>query len=214
MGRFHHAHRRGGGRADRRGSHQIRERLRNSHLLRMGGNRLRYLHSYENCGGHPSQPQIGAGPFRDDSDPRPGDGAFAVHRDEVPAWRAGRAGHEENTGAGRMRRSIALGAMAAALILTGCGPLGKVDQGRVIAYDAHTRRVTLIPEAIPEAAGGPRLGPGTLPPVTVEAPLDPSEMGPAPVAGGLMLLDSSKARIVVYDRSTEAFRTIQYTLVA
>jgi hypothetical protein len=113
-----------------------------------------------------------------------------------------------------MRRSIALGAMAAALILTGCGPLGKVEQGRVIAYDAHTRRVTLIPEAIPEAAGGPRLGPGTLPPVTVEAPLDPSEMGPAPVAGGLMLLDSSKARIVVYDRSTEAFRTIQYTLVA
>jgi hypothetical protein len=109
-----------------------------------------------------------------------------------------------------MTRSIALASMAAALLLTGCGPLGKVEQGRVIAYDAQTRQVTLIPEA----PGGPRSGPGTLPPVTVEAPLDPNEMGPAPAAGGLMLLNSNKALIVVYDGAAQAFRTIQYTLVA
>ena len=97
-----------------------------------------------------------------------------------------------------MRRAI-LPSIAAALTLTGCGPLGKVEQGRVIAYDPQTRQVTLIRE------------PGLLPPVTVEAPADPNEMGPAPVAGGRLLLDAKNRRIVVYDRATESVRTIQYT---
>jgi hypothetical protein len=39
-------------------------------------------------------------------------------------------------------------------------------------------------------------------------------MGPAPAAGGLLLLDSKNRRIVIYDRATQAFRTIQYTPLA
>jgi hypothetical protein len=98
---------------------------------------------------------------------------------------------------------LAAGAgIAAALCLTGCGPLGKVEQGRVIAYDPQTRQVTLIRE------------PGLLPPVTVWAPADPNEMGPAPAAGGLLLLDTKNRRIVIYDRATQAFRTIPYTPLA
>jgi len=92
-----------------------------------------------------------------------------------------------------------LAGIAAALALTGCGPLGKVEQGRVIAYDRQTRQVTLIRE------------PGLLPPVTIQAPADPNEMGPAPAAGGLMLLDSKNRRIVIYDRATQSFRTVPYT---
>jgi len=99
-------------------------------------------------------------------------------------------------------RKTLLGGMAAAMFLTGCGPLGKVEQGRVIAYDRQTRQVTLIPE------------PGLLPAVTVAAPTDPNEMGQAPAAGGLMLIDSKNRRIVIYDRATQALRTIQYTPVA
>jgi len=102
-----------------------------------------------------------------------------------------------------------LAGIAAALALTGCGPLGKVEQGRVVGYDPQTRQVTLIPEA----AAGARSSPGVLPAVTIEAPLDPNEMGPAPAAGGLMLLDTKNRRIVIYDRATQAFRTIQYTPV-
>jgi hypothetical protein len=89
--------------------------------------------------------------------------------------------------------------MAAALALAGCGPLGKVEQGRVVAYDPQTRQVTLIRD------------PGVLPPVTVQAPTNPNEMGPAPAAGGLMQLDTRNRRIVIYDRATQGLRTIQYT---
>lgn len=109
-----------------------------------------------------------------------------------------------------MRRTT-LALLAAALALAGCGPLGKVEQGRVIAYDPQTRQVTLIRDA---AAAATRSGPGVLPPVTIEAPTDPSEMGPAPAAGGLMLLDAKNRRIVIYDRATQAFRTIPYTPLA
>lgn len=93
-------------------------------------------------------------------------------------------------------------ALAAALALTGCGAQGHVQQGRVIAYDTQTRLVTLIQE------------PDVLPPVTIAAPTDRSEMGPAPAAGGLMRLDAKNHRIVIYDPATQALRTIQYTPVA
>jgi hypothetical protein len=106
-------------------------------------------------------------------------------------------------------RTITLASIAAALAITGCGKLGKVEQGRVVAYDPQTRQVTLIPEP----AAGTRSSPGVLPPVTIEAPTDPDEMGPAPAAGGLMLLDAKNRRIVIYDRATQSFRTIAYTPV-
>ena len=100
-----------------------------------------------------------------------------------------------------MRRRTLAG-IAAALALTGCGKLGQVEQGRVVAYNRQTRQVTLIRE------------PGLLPPVTIEAPTNPDEMGPAPAAGGLMRVDSKNRRIVIYDPAMGALRTIQYTPVA
>jgi hypothetical protein len=50
--------------------------------------------------------------------------------------------------------------------------------------------------------------------VTIGAPTDPGEMGPAPVAGGLLLVDARNRRMVVYDRAAGSFRTIQYTPLA
>lgn len=92
--------------------------------------------------------------------------------------------------------------ISAALALAGCGKLGKVEQGRVIAYNPETKLVTLIRD--------PRL----MPPVTVEEPVDPNEMGPAPAAGGLMQVDTKNRRILIYDRTTQSLRTIAYTPVA
>ena len=106
-------------------------------------------------------------------------------------------------------RTAALACVAAALATAGCGQLGKVEQGRVITYDARTRQVTLIREP----AGATRSSPGILPPVTIETPENPDEMGPVPAAGGLMLLDPKNRRIVIYDRATQAFRSIAYTPV-
>jgi hypothetical protein len=102
---------------------------------------------------------------------------------------------------------IAALACAAALAMVGCGKQGQVVQGRVITYDAQARQVTLIPEQ----AGAAGSSPGILPPVTIGTPEDPDEMGPAPAAGGLMLLDSKHRRIVISDRAAQSFRTIAYT---
>jgi hypothetical protein len=95
-----------------------------------------------------------------------------------------------------MRTTVLL---SLAVLLAGCGPLGKVEQGRVVAYDENTKRITLIRE------------PNVLPPVTIEAPSDPEEMGPAPSAGGLMAVDSENRRLIVYDRATQSIKTIPYT---
>jgi len=97
--------------------------------------------------------------------------------------------------------------MLAALTAAGCGVDGKVEQGRVIAYDKQTKRATLISETSDKSA------PGTLPPITVKAPEDPDEMGPAPSAGKLMSLDTKAHRLVIFDAGAGAFRTIPYTPV-
>jgi len=94
---------------------------------------------------------------------------------------------------------------AAILGTAGCGDLGHVEQGRVVAYDKQSKRVTLIREALNNSVSG------ILPAVTIESPSDPEEMGPVPAAGGLLVLDSVNRRIVVYDRATQSFKTIQYT---
>ena len=105
------------------------------------------------------------------------------------------------------RSCVSFIGIGTALLLLGCADLGKVEQGRVIAYDRQTRRVTLIREAAVPSS------PGVLPPVTVEAPADPAEMGPTPTAGGLMSLDYQNRRIVIYDRAAQSFRTIAYSLL-
>jgi hypothetical protein len=104
-------------------------------------------------------------------------------------------------------RCVTLTCIGGALLLAGCGDLGKVEQGRVIAYNRATKRITLILEANPPVPSSP----GVLPPVTIAAPTDPNEMGPAPAAGGLMRLDYKNRRLVIYDRSAQSFRTIPYT---
>ncbi len=107
-----------------------------------------------------------------------------------------------------MRPKLFAVTLAAGLIsLTACGDFGQVSQGRVIAYDAAARRVTLIPEG--DSAGSS--SPGVLPPVTVDAPANPAEMGPAPSAGGLMKVDAKKHTLVIYNRISQAFQTVVYT---
>jgi hypothetical protein len=108
-------------------------------------------------------------------------------------------------------RSAGLACLGVPLLMAACGDLGKVEQGRVIAYNKQTRQVTLIREA-PSPAH--RSDPGVLPPVTVAAPVEPAEMGPAPAAGGLMSVDYKRRRIVIYDRAAQSFRTIDYTPLA
>jgi hypothetical protein len=100
---------------------------------------------------------------------------------------------------------------SAALILTGCGSYGTVEQGRVIAYNKTSGQVTLIRDSTGGQAAQPAYD--SLPPLSVKTPADPDEMGPVPQAGKLMRVDLKNHVMVIYDSAAGRLRTIPYTPV-
>jgi hypothetical protein len=95
-------------------------------------------------------------------------------------------------------------------LLTGCTEGGKVDQGRVVAFDREKRLVTIIRDKKIDT-----LNPdySHLPPLTYALPEDPNETGPLPKAGGRMKLDADKNQITIFDAKQQSFRTIDFVLV-
>jgi hypothetical protein len=101
--------------------------------------------------------------------------------------------------------------LAATLVLggLGCGELGKVDQGRVIAFDNAKATVTFINDvkhdpANPDYSGAP---------MTFSLPTDPADRGEDPKAGKRMKLDAKTREIVIYDTGTKSMKKITYTLI-
>ena len=101
--------------------------------------------------------------------------------------------------------------LAATLVLggLGCGELGKVDQGRVIAFDNAKATVTFINDvkhdpANPDYSGAP---------MTFTLPTDPADRGEDPKAGKRMKLDAKTREIVIYDTGTQSMKKITYTLI-
>ncbi|GFK94090.1 hypothetical protein NNJEOMEG_01929 [Fundidesulfovibrio magnetotacticus] len=106
------------------------------------------------------------------------------------------------------RISILLAALALAS-LVGCSDFGKVDQGRVVAYDKDAGKVTFIRDKKAEPLNPDYSG---LPAVTYTIPTNPEEMGPAPKAGLRMKLDTQKSQIVIYDPKEQNFKTIGFKI--
>lgn len=98
----------------------------------------------------------------------------------------------------------------AMLILSGCNEMGKVVQGRVIAFDKDAKKVTFIEDktAIP---GKPDYT--VLPPSVFTTPKDPNEMGPAPKVGQRLKLDTDKNIITIFDMASQQIKEIPYTPV-
>ena len=101
--------------------------------------------------------------------------------------------------------------LAATLVLggLGCGDLGKVDQGRVIAFDNAKGTVTFINDvkhdpANPDYSGAP---------MTFSLPTDPADRGEDPKAGKRMKLDAKTREIVIYDTASQGMKKITYTLI-
>jgi Domain of unknown function (DUF4881) len=101
--------------------------------------------------------------------------------------------------------------LAATLVLggLGCGELGKVDQGRVIAFDKEKATVTFINDikhdpANPDYSGAP---------ITFSLPKDPADRGEDPKAGMRIKLDAKAREIVIYDTGTQSMKKIAYTLI-
>jgi len=95
-------------------------------------------------------------------------------------------------------------------LLLGCGEMGQVDQGRVVAYDKAKRLVTLIQDKRAEP-GNPDYN--TLPPHTYVLPTDPLETGPEPKPGLRMKLDLDKKIITIFDPQTQSFKDVPIQMV-
>lgn len=94
-------------------------------------------------------------------------------------------------------------------LLCGCGDMGKVDQGRVIDFDAGKNTVTFIQDVKadvgnPDYSGAPHV---------YTLPKEPSERGADPKAGKRMKLDTKAKEIVIFDDATKGFKKISYTLI-
>ena len=106
---------------------------------------------------------------------------------------------------------LGLALSTALLLVAGCGASGRVNQGRVIEYDAAKGLVTLISDSNPSNPADPHYD--VLPPVAIRIPDDPGQMGPAPEAGKLLRLDSDKCEAVVFDSASRSIRAVTYTLL-
>ena len=101
--------------------------------------------------------------------------------------------------------------LAATLVLggLGCGEMGKVDQGRVIAFDNAKETVTFVSDvkmdpANPDYSGAP---------MTFSLPTEPMDRGEDPKAGKRMKLDAKAREIFIYDTGTQSIKKITYTLI-
>lgn len=101
-----------------------------------------------------------------------------------------------------------LAALALASLL-GCTDFGKVDQGRVVAFDKQSGKVTFIRDKKGDPLNPDYSG---LPPIVYSIPTDRAEMGPEPKAGLRMKLDTQKSQIVIYDPQAQAFKTIAFKI--
>jgi hypothetical protein len=114
-----------------------------------------------------------------------------------------------------MGKKVSWWALAACLAATlvlggfGCGEQGKVDQGRVIAFDKTKETVTLINDVKHDATNPDYSGA----PLTFALPKDPAERGEDPKPGLRMKLDTKTREIVIYDMLTKGMAKINYTLI-
>ncbi len=94
--------------------------------------------------------------------------------------------------------------------LAGCKEYGKVMQGRVVEFDKDKKIVTFVTEVAHDWKNPRYKG---LPPVTMTMPADPMETGPEPKAGGRIELDMVGNKFIIYDKATQAFKDVPFTLV-
>jgi len=95
------------------------------------------------------------------------------------------------------------------IIITACGEMGKIDQGRVIAYDKEKKTVTVLYDKNAD----PEKPEYILPPHTYTLPADPHEAGAEPKAGKRIKLDLNNNQIIIFDNATQNFKTINYKVI-
>ncbi len=103
---------------------------------------------------------------------------------------------------------------AAGLMLgiTGCdtSKYGKVEQGRVVDFDAEKKVVTVVHDSAMDPAHPVY---DVMPAAVFNLPSDPAEVGPLPKAGQRLKLDVDKKEIEIYDAPNQKLAYIPINIV-
>ena len=94
--------------------------------------------------------------------------------------------------------------------LLGCEEYGKVDQGRVIAFDKDQQTVTVIEDKNMDSQNPDY---AILPPHTYAMPIDPAERGADPKAGLRLKLDVEKKYIKIFNTNTQTIEDLPIEIV-
>lgn len=92
----------------------------------------------------------------------------------------------------------------------GCDEYGKVDQGRVIAFDKDKQTVTVIQD---KAMDSQNPDYSILPPHTYSMPVDPAERGADPKVGYRMKLDVDNKFVRIFNPGTQGIEDVVITIV-
>ena len=104
---------------------------------------------------------------------------------------------------------LALFVILSLVLVWGCGEQGKVEQGRVIAFDKAAETVTFIVDTKHDTANPDYSGA----PLTFVLPKEPMERGEDPKVGMRMKLDTKTKEIVIYDPASKSMKKINYKLI-
>jgi hypothetical protein len=109
-----------------------------------------------------------------------------------------------------MHRYMVLIILAVMLAATGCNDFGRVDQGRVIAYDKNENTIVMIRDKSPDSKTPDYTD---LPPVSFKLPDDPHETGPEPRAGKMIKIDPDKNEAVIFVEGSNDIETVSFNVV-
>ncbi len=109
-----------------------------------------------------------------------------------------------------MTKYILLITFSCMLVTGGCNEFGRVDQGRVIAYDQNEQTIVMLRDKSPDSKKPDYT---ELPPISYTLPSDPDETGPAPRTGKLMNINMDKKEVDIFIENTNTIATVTYTLV-
>lgn len=101
-----------------------------------------------------------------------------------------------------MKNPLLISLLALSLCLAACDFNGGVEQGRCVAYDPDKNTITMVVDTTLDQHDPHYSGKVD----TWKLPENPLDMGPAPVAGGLLMLELDKNMVLYYDRETKSIR--------
>lgn len=92
--------------------------------------------------------------------------------------------------------------LALSFALAACDFDGGVEQGRCVAFDPDAKTLTVVVDTTLDQLNPHYSGKVD----TFTIPSDPRDMGPAPLPGGLLMLEIDKNMVLFYDQATKSVR--------